>query len=118
MTPSLNSVARRPTIDQPCPLRLITYNIMSAGSNNLNMVLRAMDVMHVALGILTETKLTHDMYTKDCCDYSVVSTKAVSPHHQGGVALFFRSVSNQFAVEGIQTHGPNVHWLWALVVGI
>lgn len=73
----------------------------------MNMVLRTMDYMHVDVGILTETKLTHEMYTKDCCDYLVLATKAASSH-QGGVALFYRKQSDRFAVEGIRTHGPNV----------
>ena len=73
----------------------------------MNMVMRTMDQMNVDLGILSETKLDHEMYLHDCCGYTVVATTAKSSH-QGGVAVFYRSHSAQWSVEGIQTHGPNM----------
>ena len=86
-------------------LRLITYNIISAGGNNLNVVLRAMNQMHINVGFLTETKLSHDKYTRDCEGYSVYATR--SAPFKGGVALFYRNTP-QWTVEGIRPFSPNV----------
>ena len=88
-------------------VRCITYNIRDGGCNNLNMALRSMQQMRVDLGFLTETKLDHEMYTKRCCGYKVLSTKAAS-RHQGGVALFWRHKSSRWSIEGVRTFGPNV----------
>ena len=88
-------------------LRMATYNMVWATGNNLNIILRVMARMRIELGILTETHLTHDKYTHICCGYNVVATK-VENKHIGGVALFYRSNSKQWTVEGIRTHGPNV----------
>jgi len=73
----------------------------------LNMALRAMDQMNMDFGLFVETKLTHDKYTKDCCGYTVYATKAKSSF-QGGVALFYRSESKLWSIEGLCSHGPNV----------
>lgn len=89
----------------PSFLRLLVYNIISAGGNNLNMVLRAMNHMHIDLGFLTETKLSHDKYTRNCEGYAVYSTR--SDPFKGGVALFYRN-SPYWTIEGIQPFGPNV----------
>jgi len=70
------------------------------------MALRAMDSMRLDFGLFCETKLTHEMYTKDCCGYRVYATKAKSAH-QGGVALFYRPDSPLWTIEGIRSHGPN-----------
>jgi len=96
---------------RPSCLRMIEYNMMSARGNRLEMVMREMCSMHVDIGILTETKLNHDMHTTECNGYCIVCTKAESAH-LGGVALFYRSScstsSFSWSVEGIRTHGPNV----------
>jgi hypothetical protein len=84
---------------------MLAYNIISAGGNNLNIALRAMNHMHIDLGFLLETKLSHDKYTKKCEGYTVYATQTTG--HQGGVALFYRNSGN-WTVEGIQRHGPNV----------
>ena len=84
---------------------MVTYNVIHAGGNNLNMVLRQMAHMHVDLGFLTETKLSHSKYTRNCEGYSVYSTR--SDGFKGGVALFYCN-SSQWTVEGIQAFGPNV----------
>ena len=52
-------------------IRMIVYNIVSAGGNNLNAALWAMNHMHIDLGFLLETKLFHDKYTKNCEGYTV-----------------------------------------------
>ena len=87
-------------------LRICTYNIVNGGGNRLNMALRAMALMRVDLGLFTETRLSHDKFTTDCCGYQVVASRAKS-RAQGGVALFYRASKN-WTVEGVQTHGPNV----------
>jgi exonuclease III len=88
-------------------LRLITYNIISAGGSRIIMALRAMNHMHIDLGILTETKLTNSMYTQQCYGYEVIATKSTSLS-QGGVALFYRQQSSAWSIEGLKCHGPNV----------
>ena len=88
-------------------LRMATFNVMSANGNNLNVVLRTLAQMKIEIALLTETKLTTDYYTRAACGYRVVATKAES-RSQGGVALIYREHSNQWAIEGIRRHGPNV----------
>jgi hypothetical protein len=88
-------------------LRIAEYNIISGGGSQLYMALRAMAQMRVELGVFCETKLTNDMYPRECCGYSVFATQAKS-HSQGGVALFYRSNASQWTIEGTRTHGPNV----------
>ena len=87
-------------------LRMCTYNIVNGGGNRINMALRAMALMRVDLGLFTETKLSHDKFTHQCCGYQVCATRAKSSS-QGGVALFFRDSQN-WTVEGIRLYGPNV----------
>ena len=94
-------------------LRCITYNIWDGGCNNLNVALQSMQQMRINLGVFTETKLDHDMYTRHCCGYEILSTKAAS-RHQGGVALFWRSKSFGWDIEGVHCFGPNV--IWCLLV--
>ena len=90
---------------------MIEYNMMSGRGNRLEMIMREMCSMRVDLGILTETKLDHDMLMYECNGYNIVCTKAHSAH-QGGVALFYRSShsisSLPWSIEGIRTHGSNV----------
>ena len=83
-------------------LRLITLNIRSGRNSNLNVVLRTMHQMRVDLGILTETKIDNEMYTRDCCGYTVLASHARSKH-QGGVALFIRQ---RIHVGGLRVRGP------------
>ena len=86
-------------------VRLITHNVISAGGNDLNMVLRAMNHMHVDIGVLAETKLSHDKHTRNCEGHTVFSTK--SDGFKGGIALFCRN-SSQWTIEGIKAFGPDV----------
>jgi exonuclease III len=88
-------------------LQLITLNIRYGRCSNLNVALRAMHQMRVDLGILTETKIDNDMYTRDCCGYTVFATHAKS-QFQGGVALFYQTTNSCWCVEGEMAHGPNV----------
>ena len=88
------------------PISIVTYNIRSGRSGGLELALRAMKQMNVDFGILTETKLTDGIHTRSFEGYTVVATKALSPH-QGGVAIFFRE-SNYWQVESVKKYGPNV----------
>jgi exonuclease III len=88
-------------------LRLITLNIRCGLYSNLNVSLRALHQMRIDFGILMETKIDNDMYTRDCCGYSIFATHAKSKH-QGGVALFYRTQNTTWWVEGDKAHGPNV----------
>jgi hypothetical protein len=66
-----------------------------------------MHQMRVDLGIFTETKIDNDMYTRDCCSYTIFATHAKS-QFQGGVALFYRTENSRWCIEGEMAHGPNV----------
>ena len=81
------------------------HNIIAAGGNNLNMVLRAMHHVHIDLGFLLETKLSHNKYTRKCEGYTVYSTQ--TDGCKGGVAIFYRNTA-QWTIEGVKAFGPNV----------
>ena len=78
--------------EQPIPestsLRLATLNIIDGRRNRLNAALRCMKQMNVDIGLLTETKLSNDRYTKSAEGYRVEGTKA--DVGKGGVALVYR----------------------------
>jgi hypothetical protein len=59
-------------------LWLITLNIRCGRYSNLNVAIRTMHQMRVDLGILMETKIDNDMYTRDCCGYTIFATHAKS----------------------------------------
>ena len=56
---------------------------------------------------MTKTKLTDDRYLKFISGYSVIASKAASPH-QGGVALLWEKEHRDFKVEAIQVRTPNL----------
>ena len=85
---------------------LATYNVTSGRNGRLEQALRAMKVANVDVGVLTEAKLTKDIYTRFSSGYHVMATEAPSAQ-QGGVALFWRD-SPTHQVEGQRTWGPNV----------
>jgi exonuclease III len=87
-------------------MSICAYNILSAGGNRLEQVLRCMRIMNMDLGILTETKLVQGYHTTKAEGYDIVTTEARSTH-QGGVALFYRKSAN-FHIEGTRSFGPNV----------
>jgi hypothetical protein len=49
----------------------------------------------------------NDMYTRDCCKYTVFASHAKSKF-QEGVALFYKTHNNTWWIEGERAHGPNV----------
>ena len=83
-----------------------SWNIRSGRNGSLEAALRAMESLGVDIGILQETKLTKGIYTRRFGNYSVIATDANSVS-QGGVALFWRE-SDDFEVEEVIKHGPNV----------
>lgn len=62
--------------------------------------------MNMDFGILTETKITNNLYATEADGYSITCT-TVDSTHQGGVALFHRP-SDLFVMEGTEAFGPNV----------
>ena len=88
------------------PIRFGTYNICNGRNSGLEAALRGMSPAKMDLGILQETKLTDEIYTRRSAGYSVVATDAPS-RHRGGVAIFYRSALH-FAVEAVHNFGPNV----------
>ena len=59
------------------------------------------------LCVLTETKLTDDRYPKFISGYSVIASKAASPHH-GGIALLWENKHRDFEVEAVKVCTPNL----------
>ena len=72
----------------------------------MQMALKCMGEMKIDLGILTETKIVTDVHARSWDGYSLSATQADSTH-QGGVALFYRTRSDAFVIEGTRTFGPN-----------
>jgi hypothetical protein len=63
--------------------------------------------MRIDIGVLTETRLSNDHYTRSACGYTVFATKTMHIN-QGGVALIFTNNSLHFQIEAQKSHGPNV----------
>ena len=85
--------------------RLATLNITDGRKSRLNAAIRCMEQANVDVGLLTETKLSNDMYTKSAMGYTVSATKAVGM--SGGVALVHRQ-GKGWGLESIRSFGPNV----------
>ena len=86
---------------------MATYNIVSGRNGHLELALRAMNGLGVDCEILTETKLTNGIHTRQAFGYRVFATEATS-HCQGGVALFYRADAPNWHIESERRHGPNV----------
>ena len=87
-------------------IRFGTYNIRNGCNSVLESALRGVSQANMDMGIFQETKVTYGIYTCGLDGYSVVATDTPSRHHSG-VALFHR-LEPHFAVEAVQTFGPNV----------
>jgi hypothetical protein len=98
-------------IDNDCTdttvIRVATYNIRDGRNSNLEAALRACEQMRIDVGILTETRLSTDRYTRSAYGYTVFATQTTHTN-QGGIALIFTNSSSYFHVESQQKHGPNV----------
>jgi hypothetical protein len=95
-------------IDNDCTtITISTYNIRDGRNSNLEAALRACEQMRVDVGILTETRLSTDRYTRSAYGYTVFATKTTHIN-QGGIALIFTNNSLYFQVEAQRRHGPNV----------
>jgi hypothetical protein len=62
--------------------------------------------MNVDIAILTEAKITNDIYTCFSCGYQIMATHASSAH-QGGLALVWRERPG-FCIESITLHDANL----------
>ena len=88
-------------------IKLVTYNIVSARRNRLEMALRAMYLMNVDLGFFTEAKITDDKYTRNAFEYNTIASKA-SSYSKGGILLFWKNKMVNWSLESPMIHGPNV----------
>jgi exonuclease III len=88
-------------------IKLCTYNIVNGLNGRLTFALKNMKAMGISLGILTETKLVDDMYPINAHGYTIIATSAKN-HHQGGVALFHKTDTSAFTLEGTRRFGPNI----------
>ena len=98
-------MTKNPTGQTFGTLTIGTLNIRDGRNSRLAIAMRCMRQMNVGLGVLTETKISHDMYPHYSEGYTIVCTK--SKKRQGGVALFFEQ-SKDWSVEGTKAFGPNV----------
>jgi exonuclease III len=95
-------------IDNDCTtITISTYNIRDGRNSNLEAALRACEQMRIDVGILTETKLSTDRYTRSAYGYTVFAT-TTTHFNQGGIALIFTNKSLYFQIEAQRKHGPNV----------
>jgi endonuclease/exonuclease/phosphatase family metal-dependent hydrolase len=94
-------------IDNDCiNINIATYNIRDGQNSNLEAALRACQKMRIDVGILTETRLGTDRYTRSASGYTVFATQTTH-FNQGGIALIFTN-SLYFQIKSQQKHGPNV----------
>jgi hypothetical protein len=95
-------------IDNDCTtINIATYNICNGRNSNLEAALRACEKMRIDVGVLTETRLSTDRYTRSAYGYTVFATQTTHVN-QGGIALIFTNNSLYFQVESQRKHGPNV----------
>ena len=87
-------------------ITLATFNVRSGRNGGLESALRAMAATEVDCGVLTETKITDDIYTRYSSGYNVFASSAVSAR-QGGIALFWRN-NDLYEIEESKIRGPNV----------
>ena len=92
--------------DDHCVIRLCTYNIRDGRNGGLESTLPAMDEANVDVGVLQETKLPLNIYTRWSSGYHVITTAAPT-QHQGGLTVIYRS-SEQWQLEAYQTFSHNV----------
>jgi Endonuclease-reverse transcriptase len=79
---------------------------MSGRGSRLIAAIRALEVMHVDIAILTEAKINDNVYPRSYMGYHIMATTATSIN-QGGIALAWRE-RNGFSVESVTINGPNI----------
>ena len=103
-TPSRQPKAKPPFVDG------CTYNIRdgrgSGGEAGLLSAIRMIGLAGLHFAILTETKISTDIYTKNSLGYDVVCTR--SEPRSGGVALITKDQPDGWHFESTETYGPNV----------
>jgi len=85
--------------------RLATLNITDGRNSRLNAAIHCMEQANVDVGLLTETKLATDKYTKSAMGYTVSATKAVG---MNGVVALVHWLGKGWGLESIRGFGPNV----------
>jgi hypothetical protein len=88
-------------------IKVATYNIRDGRNSNLEAALRACKQMRINIGVLTETRLSTDRYTRSAYGYTVFFATQTTHFNQGGIALIFTN-SLYFQIKSQQKHGPNV----------
>lgn len=87
-------------------LKISSFNMQSARGFRLVTMLRELERMKMDLALLTETRLTDDIYTRSAYGFQVSATCATTPH-KGGVAFAWRD-NSCWQLEGVHHHRPNV----------
>jgi hypothetical protein len=109
--------ASRPSTASPLPyVRLCTYNIMSGRNSRLIAAVRAMAYMYIDIALITEVKITKQIYPRTYQGYNNIATDAPSTH-QGGVAVAWRKERPGFCVESLQIKDPTSSVFFAGVAG-
>jgi exonuclease III len=88
-------------------LRIILLNIMSGRNNRLEQAARSLQKMGADIGILTETKITDERYTRSAFGYDIICTQAPSSSC-GGVAILIKQGCKNWHVEGTRPYRGNV----------
>ena len=107
MTDETNTDTSSSTTKEEDFLRIILLNIVSGRNNRLEMAARSLQKMGADIGILTETKITDERYTRRAFGYNIVATQA-SSSSCGGVAILVKEGCKNWHVEGTQPYGANV----------
>lgn len=102
-----------PQTHKPTPppsIEIATLNIRDGrgidGEAGLIAAVRALQKANIDLAILTETKISNEIYTKQCLGYDIACSTADG--NSGGVALISKTNPRGWHLESTQFHGPNV----------
>jgi hypothetical protein len=68
-------------------IKLATYNIQDGRNSNLEACLRACEQMRIDIGVLTETRLSTDRYTRSAYGYMIFATQTVVAQHWSTTSL-------------------------------
>ena len=94
------------TQKHPSYLRVATYNIVDGRKNRLLQATRAIRQHNIDVAVLTEAKLSTELYPKQDEHYDIQASK--SKFNQGGIALISKKGKDRWSLESVQFHGPNV----------
>lgn len=103
---TMTTTTAGPTTGQLKTIRIATFNIMNGRGSGLQLATRALKQMNVDVAVVTETKVTNNLYAKSYDGYNIRCSMAIS-HNQGGIALITRE-TDLWQIESERTHGHNV----------